>query len=395
MRPRHLCILHIVALPLQKKPREADHSVFVDDDLSVYPDQWAFLASIESMSPQEIEPAILRATGPMHPLDVTFIDEEDLATPWKRRAPDKTTLPGPLPEALTITLANLVYFEKAQLTQPLTNRLIRLAAFQNPEFYRAQAMRMSVWDKPRVIGCAENFPQHIGLPRGCLDAAQELLGRNAIRWDIHDERIDGTLVDVEFAGTLRPDQEEAVAAMLHHDVGVLCAPTAFGKTVTGAAIIARRRVNTLILVHRTELLRQWQERLNAFLGTGKGVVGTIGGGRRKPTGRIDIAVMQSLSRKGEVDPLVEDYGQVIVDDNFARSEIGRTPVCPQGARHGRRASMSPCRRSLVRRHPQARQSTLRPRTHRNTDPQGRSTADYLHAVWADPTCGGTTGQRAA
>ena len=250
----------------------------------------------------------------MHPLDVTFIDEEDLATPWKRRAPDKTTLPGPLPEALTITLANLVYFEKAQLTQPLTNRLIRLAAFQNPEFYRAQAMRMSVWDKPRVIGCAENFPQHIGLPRGCLDAAQELLGRNAIRWDIHDERIDGTLVDVEFAGTLRPDQEEAVAAMLHHDVGVLCAPTAFGKTVTGAAIIARRRVNTLVLVHRTELLRQWQERLNAFLGIEKGIFGTIGGGRRKSTGRIDIAVMQSLSRKGEVDPLVEDYGQVIVDE---------------------------------------------------------------------------------
>ena len=60
------------------------------------------------MSPQDIEPAILRAAGPMHPLDVTFIDEEDLATPWKRKATDKTTLPGPLPKTLTITLANLV-----------------------------------------------------------------------------------------------------------------------------------------------------------------------------------------------------------------------------------------------------------------------------------------------
>jgi len=175
-------------------------------------------------------------------------------------------------------------------------------------------MRMSVWDKPRVIGCAENFPQHIGLPRGCLDAAQELLRSNGIRCDIHDERIEGTSVDVEFVGTLRPDQEDAVAATLPHDVGVLRAPTAFGKTVTGAAIIARRRVNTLILVHRTELLRQWHERLNAFLSIGKEVVGTIGSGRRKPTGKIDIAVMQSLSRKGEVDPLVEDYGQVIVDE---------------------------------------------------------------------------------
>jgi len=305
---------NLIALPLQKKPRDVGHSVFVDDNLRIYPDQWAFLASVEPMSPMDIEAAILRATGPTHPLDVTFIDEEDLATPWKRPVADKTTLPGPLPEALTITLANLVYFEKAQLTQPLTNRLIRLAAFQNPEFYRAQAMRMSVWDKPRVIGCAENFPQHIALPRGCLDAAQEMLRSKGIRCDIHDERIDGTPIDVEFAGTLRPDQEDAVVAMLPHDVGVLCAPTAFGKTVTGAAIIARRRVNTLILVHRTELLRQWQERLNTFLGIEKGVVGTIGGGKRKPTGKIDIAVMQSLSRKGEVDPLVEDYGQVIVDE---------------------------------------------------------------------------------
>jgi len=305
---------NLIALPLQKKPREANHSVFVDDDLSAYPDQWPFLATIEPMSPQDIEPATLRATGPTHPLDVGFIDEEDLAMPWKRPVADKATLPKSLPQALTVTLANLVYFEKSQLTQPLTNRLIRLAAFQNPEFYRAQALRLSVWDKPRVIGCAENFPQHIGLPRGCREAAQELLRSNGIRANIQDERMDGTPIDAEFAGTLRPDQEDAVAAMLPHDVGVLCAPTAFGKTVTGAAIIARRRINTLILVHRTELLRQWQERLNAFLGIGKGVVGTIGGGKRKPTGKIDIAVMQSLSRKGEVDPLVEDYGQVIVDE---------------------------------------------------------------------------------
>jgi superfamily II DNA or RNA helicase len=305
---------NLIALPLQKKPRDVGNSVFVDDNLRVYPDQWAFLASVEPMSPMDIEAAILHATGPTHPLDVTFIDEEDLATPWKRPVADKATLTGPLPDALTITLANLVYFEKTQLTQPLTNRLIRLAAFQNPEFYRAQAMRMSVWDKPRVIGCAENFPQHIALPRGCLDAAQELLQRNRVRCDIHDERTNGTPVDVEFAGTLRPDQEDAVAAMLPHDIGVLCAPTASGKTVTGAAIIARRRVNTLILVHRTELLRQWQVRLNAFLDIEQGVVGTIGGGKRKPTGKIDIAVMQSLSRKGEVDALVEGYGQVIVDE---------------------------------------------------------------------------------
>ncbi|MHA6909639.1 TOTE conflict system archaeo-eukaryotic primase domain-containing protein [Ralstonia pseudosolanacearum] len=305
---------NLIALPLQKWPREKGCSVFVDANLRPYPDQWAFLAAVQPMSSDDIEPTILRATGDVHPLDVTFIEDEDLATPWKRESAASKKLSGPMPKSLTVTLASLIYFEKAQLPQVLANRLIRLAAFQNPEFYKAQAMRMSVWDKPRVIGCAENYPQHIALPRGCLDTALSLLRDNGIDCDLRDERFAGEPIDVTFVGTLRLDQEAAVSAMLHHDAGVLCAPTAFGKTVTAAAMIARRGVNTLVLVHRTELLKQWQERLHAFLGVSKGAVGSIGGGKAKPTGKIDIAVMQSVSRQGEVNPLVEHYGQVIVDE---------------------------------------------------------------------------------
>lgn len=305
---------NLIALPLQKWPRESGCSVFVDANLRPYPDQWAFLAAIQPMAAHDIEPTILRATGGVHPLDVSFIDDEDLSTPWKQERTSTKKLAGPLPESLTVTLANLIYFEKAQMPQALANRLIRLAAFQNPEFYKAQAMRMAVWDKPRVIGNAENYPQHIALPRGCLDAALALLRENNISCNLSDERFGGMQIDVSFAGTLRLDQEAAVSAMLHYDTGVLCAPTAFGKTVTAAAIIARRGINTLVLVHRTELLKQWQERLQVFLGVGKGVVGAIGGGKAKPTGKIDIAVMQSVSRRGEVSPLVENYGQVIVDE---------------------------------------------------------------------------------
>ncbi|MHB8348126.1 MAG: TOTE conflict system archaeo-eukaryotic primase domain-containing protein [Acidiferrobacterales bacterium] len=306
---------NLVALPLQKIPRENGCSVFVDVELRPFDDQWAFLASIQPMASHDIEPTILRATGGVHPLDVTFIDEEDLAKPWQRSTPlAKKLSRASMPKSLTVTLANLLYFEKAQLPQALANRLIRLAAFQNPEFYKAQAMRLSVWDKPRVIGSAENYPQHIALPRGCLDAAQELLRDNGIRCVLRDERYGGEPLEVTFAGKLRPDQQSAVAAMLSNDVGVLCAPTAFGKTVVAAAMIATRGVNTLVLVHRMELLKQWQERLRAFLCLDKSVIGTIGGGNAKPTGKIDIAVMQSLSRQGEVNPLVENYGHVIVDE---------------------------------------------------------------------------------
>ncbi len=304
----------LIALPLQKRPREHGGSVFVDRDLRPYLDQWAYLASIQPMATHDIEPTILRASGGAHPLDVTFIDAEDLATPWQRAVPAQQKLAGTMPDTLAVTLANQLYFEKARLPQSLANRLIRLAAFQNPAFYRAQAMRLSVWDKPRVIGRAENYPQHIALPRGCLEAAQTLLTNNGIRCELRDERYAGEAIAVGFAGTLRLDQETAAVAMLRHDAGVLCAPTAFGKTVIAAAMIARRGVNTLVLVHRTELLKQWRERLQAFLGAGKGVIGTMGGGKAQLTGRIDIAVMQSLSRRGDVHPLVERYGQVIVDE---------------------------------------------------------------------------------
>jgi hypothetical protein len=305
---------NLIALPLQKLPREQGRSVFVDDALQPFPDQWAFLASMAPMAARDIEPTILRATGGEHPLDVTFVADDDSLEPWKPRPSASQRLTGPMPDSITVTQANMLFVEKGPLPQSLANRLVRLAAFQNPEFYRAQAMRMPVWDKPRVIGCAENFPRHIGLPRGCLEAVRQIFRDHGIRCELRDERSMGESLDLAFVGILRPDQQAAAKAMLKHDAGVLCAPTAFGKTVTAAALIASRGVNTLVLVHRTELLRQWKERLQSFLGVGPEVVGTIGGGKARPTGRIDVAVMQSLARRGEVDDMVVHYGHVIVDE---------------------------------------------------------------------------------
>ncbi len=305
---------NLIALPLQKQPREQGRSVFVDEKFEPYPDQWTFLASIQPMPGLELGNAILRASGGRHPLDVAFIAEEDESKPWQRPTPVSGRISGPLPESLTLVLANQIFIAKADLPQPLANRLIRLAAFQNPEFYKAQAMRLPVWNKPRIIGCAENFPHHIGLPRGCLGLVLNLFEQNNVRAEIQDERVTGCKVAVKFIGKLRKDQKAAVRAMLKQEVGVLCAPAAFGKTITAAALVAKRKVSTMILVHRTELLRQWQERLNTFLELPKGMLGVLGGGKKKPTGKIDIAVMQSLSRREDLPELLDGYGQIIVDE---------------------------------------------------------------------------------
>jgi len=305
---------NLIALPLQRYPRELGRSVFVDEHLEPFPDQWAFLASIRPMSRRILEDAILRASGGRHPLDVAFSVEREDNKPWQRQSPLTARVEGPLPDSLVLVLANQIFIAKDNLPQPLANRLIRLAAFQNPEFYKAQAMRLSVWNKPRIIGCAENYPQHIGLPRGCLDAVLDLLRDNGICPELQDERLSGRKMTVKFIGTLRKDQKKALRELLKHEVGVFCAPTAFGKTITAAALIARRKVSTLVLVHRTELLRQWQERLTGFLDIPKGDLGVLGGGKKKLSGKIDIAVMQSLSRRDNLGELLDHYGQVVVDE---------------------------------------------------------------------------------
>lgn len=173
---------------------------------------------------------------------------------------ERAPIVGVLPESLELVLGNQIYIAKNLLLPGLRNRLLRLAAFQNPEFYKAQAMRLPTYDRPRIIACAEDYPQHIGLPRGCLEDVQELLSDLKIRHAIRDKRCEGQSLDMTFYGELRPEQQAAAEAMLAHDIGVLSATTAFGKTVLAAWLIAQRGVNTLILVHRGQLLENgWSD----------------------------------------------------------------------------------------------------------------------------------------
>jgi len=220
----------------------------------------------------------------------------------------------PLPKKFNLVLGNLIYIEKKDLSPVIRNRLIHIAAFQNPEFYKAQAMRLSTYGKSRVISCAEDFPNHIGLPRGCLEEILEMSHKLGIKVSLRDERDAGAPINVNFCGTLNLEQEEAMKALLEHDTGILAAATAFGKTVVAAKLIAERAVNTLVLVHRRQILDQWLVKLAEFLNLESNEIGLIGGGKRQPTGIIDIALIQSLWRKGDVDGVVSNYGHVVVDE---------------------------------------------------------------------------------
>ncbi len=325
---------NLIALPLQQLPRSHGNSVFLDAGFNPYPDQWAFLSGIQQMSLAEIESIVRDAerSGEIIGVRCSVTDEDSAEDPWtlppSRKKKDKP-ITGPLPEKVRIVHSNLVYVEKEGLPSAMLNRLHRLAAFQNPEFYRAQAMRLSTFGKPRVIRCAEEFPRHVALPRGCLDETTSLFKSHNIKVELEDQRFAGQPIDVAFHGQLRPEQQTAADAMLGFDNGILCATTAFGKTVVAAWLIAARKVNTLVLVHRRQLLDQWRERLAAFLDVPLKSIGQIGGGRRRASGIIDVAIIQSLNRKQVVDDVVANYGHVIVDECHHLSAVSFEQVLRQ------------------------------------------------------------------
>jgi superfamily II DNA or RNA helicase/very-short-patch-repair endonuclease len=308
---------NLIALPLQKHARGDGNSVFLDDQAVPHRDQWAFLSTVQRVGRAHLEAIARDADRRGRVLGVRLPPaEDDEPSPWaapSRRRMDPPIV-GELPRALELILGNGIYIAKDGLAPGLRNRLLRVAAFQNPEFYKTQAMRLPTYARPRIISCAEEYRQHISLPRGCLEDVRQVLIDLNIRPVIRDERFSGHPLQASFQGELRTEQKLAAEAMLKHETGVLAATTAFGKTVVAAWLIAQRGVNTLVLVHRRQLLDQWIERLATFLDLPTKSVGRIGGGRSKPTGLLDVAVIQSLVRKDVVNDCVADYGQVIVDE---------------------------------------------------------------------------------
>lgn len=221
---------------------------------------------------------------------------------------------GPLPSEIHSLLAQRLFITKAGLPPALLNQIKRLAAFQNPEFYKKQRMRLSTAGTPRVIACAEEFPDHLAIPRGCREELTALLRQHHVRLTVDDQRTGGEPLNVSFTGALTPLQTEAAHALLAHDIGVFVGPPGIGKTVLGTYLVAQRRTSTLVLVHRRPLLDQWVVQLAMFLGVDEREIGTLASGKRKLTGRLDVAMLQSLVRGGAVDDQVATYGQVIVDE---------------------------------------------------------------------------------
>ena len=308
---------NLIALPFQKNMALKGNTLFIDENFEPYKNQWLMLASFQKMPLTKVERLAEYASSSGQVIGVRMSPVEERDPPWARLPSGKRrykTKINDLPDKINIVIADRIYIKTDSAPSVLMNQIKQLASFQNPEFYKKQGMRLSIFATPRVICCAEFIDGYLVLPRGCQDDLATLLGDYNVLLNIQYERYTGRKIKEKFKGVLNSEQEKAVRNILKSEVGVFVAPPGAGKTVVAINTICRRKVNTLILVHRKPLMDQWRLQLSAFLGVDIKSIGRISGGNDKANGRIDIATIQSLDRKGIVNDCIADYGYIIVDE---------------------------------------------------------------------------------
>lgn len=309
---------NLIALPLQGQALKNGNSAFIDEKWNAYPNQWNVLKETSKISQAYIQEKVNEWTvdGLLGVLAEDMSEnvgksENEESKPWEKKKQRFET--SDVNGILNITLANQIYIDIENVKPRLQNQIRRLAAFSNPEFYKNQAMGFSTQGTARIIACSQDVEHYVCIPRGCEESLVERLRDSGVSFNKEDCRQAGRSISVSFVGELYPEQKKAADKMLSYDIGILGAATAFGKTAVGAYLVSARKVNTLILVHNTEIMKNWVEDFEKFLhideelpeyktATGrikkrKSVIGRMYAGHNSVTGIIDVVMISSLGKK--------------------------------------------------------------------------------------------------
>ena len=325
--PEDSAVGNLIALPLQGKALQDGNSAFIDGNWNAYPNQWETLFNKPRLSQEFLEEKIKEWSNTIDDIAANAA-ESDREKPWNRMQHfNKNDVEG----KLHIILANGIYVDNTNLNAAMQNRIRRMAAFSNPVFYKNQAIGTSNYDTARWIYLGkDHLSGYIQIPRGLQDELWENIKQADIDYEMEDERQQGRKINVDFKGELRPEQDKALKELIRYDNGILHAATAFGKTVVSSAIIAQKKINTLIILESSALIEQWKEALEKFLNINEGLptyetktgrvrkrkslIGTLQGAHDSMTGIIDIAMAGSLCKKGKYHKMMNEYGLVLIDE---------------------------------------------------------------------------------
>jgi superfamily II DNA or RNA helicase len=303
---------NLIALPLQGARRREGTTVFVNvATWQPFDDQFAYLASVEPLDADAVEDRLrsLRTVrvGP------TEAPNRTRGVRVSRTAPEQPDTIGSN-KRLVLRSGAMLAVPTAGLPASALAELKHAASITNPEFYRRQAQRFSTFGVPRFVACFEHDESELRLPRGLADQAERILTRAGVAVEIASEHPVRQNIAVRFHGELRSEQADAVRRAREHEIGVIAAPPGFGKTVVACALIAERNLPTAIIVNRNELATQWREQLALYLGLPADAIGQLGAGRQTRKGAIDIIMLQSISHRSADPAVLDEYGQIIVDE---------------------------------------------------------------------------------
>lgn len=325
--PEDSAVGNLIALPLQGKALQDGNSAFIDGNWNAYPNQWETLFNKPRLSQGFLEEKIKEWSNTIDDIAANAA-ESDREKPWNRvQHFNKNDVEG----KLHIILSNGIYVDNTNLKAAMQNRIRRMAAISNPVFYKNQAIGTSNYDTARWIYLGkDHLSGYIQIPRGLQDELWENIKQADIDYEMEDERQQGRKINVDFKGELRPEQDKALKELIRYDNGILHAATAFGKTVVSSAIIAQKKINTLIILESSALIEQWKEALEKFLNINEGLptyetktgrvrkrkslIGTLQGAHDSMTGIIDIAMAGSLCKKGKYHKMMNEYGLVLIDE---------------------------------------------------------------------------------
>ena len=325
--PEDSAVGNLIALPLQGKALQDGNSAFIDGNWNAYPNQWETLFNKPRLSQEFLEEKIKEWSNIIDDIAANAA-ESDREKPWNRMQHfNKNDVEG----KLHIILSNGIYVDNTNLKAAMQNRIRRMAAISNPVFYKNQAIGTSNYDTARWIYLGkDHLSGYIQIPRGLQDELWENIKQADIDYEMEDERQQGRKINVDFKGELRPEQDKALKELIKYDNGILHAATAFGKTVVSSAIIAQKKINTLIILESSALIEQWKEALEKFLNINEGLptyetktgrvrkrkslIGTLQGAHDSMTGIIDIAMAGSLCKKGKYHKMMNEYGLVLIDE---------------------------------------------------------------------------------
>ncbi len=305
---------NLIALPLQKGPRDKGNSIFLDENLDSASNQWAALTDSRQLTSNEVHSLVIRNLSVKTFTSVLFEDQAIASAEHALDSGNQKVIAGSYPGQIEIEYGAQISVTTTDLPSSILSAMKRTAIFANPKFFELERMRFSTWKTPRFIFCGESRVNQLILPRGSLDACLEIAKKAGSSVVLKDNRPRFPKIAVEFNGELSDEQKKAVSVVAKTDIGVLVAPPGAGKTVMGCYLIAKRKTSTLVLVHRMPLLEQWRAQISEFLGVDQKKMGIFGGARKKQTHEIDIGMLPTFAKIENPEEILSQYGQIIIDE---------------------------------------------------------------------------------